>query len=525
MFSQVFKYYHTIRFLQWVQVKYRLVYLFRKSIGFKKVSLSNILFTDSKSLVNFSPSLPEQDVLFGKNSFQFLNIRHDFNSKIDWNFSAKGKLWTYNLNYFQFLNQEGISREEGLHLIHDFIDNEDKVEDGMEPYPISLRAIYWIKFIIKHQIYDERIDHSLCLQLRSLKANMEYHLLGNHLLENAFSLLFGACYFENDKLFFEARDLLIEQLEEQVLEDGGHFELSPMYHQIMLYRILDCINLLQNNIKESRKILLEILIKKASVMLGWLKEMSFSNGDIPLVNDTVIGIAPDYKSLWNYAQRLGVPFQAIKLGDSGYRKVVKEKYELLMDVGQIGPDYIPGHAHSDTFNFILYHKGNPIIVDTGASTYEKNERRNFERSTAAHNTVEIEGQEQSEMWGGFRVARRAKVFYLKESANQILAAHDGYQRIRSRHQRCFRTNERSIDIIDIISRGKTAKAYFHFHPSLKVQLSENRIEGKFGKIEFKDHIDIHLETYELAIGFNQTRTSVKAAVTFKENLHTKIVLS
>ena len=45
--------------------------------------------------------------------FTFLNIPHDFSDKIDWNYRSYGKLWTYNLNYFDFLNQEEMSKEIG----------------------------------------------------------------------------------------------------------------------------------------------------------------------------------------------------------------------------------------------------------------------------------------------------------------------------------------------------------------------------------------------------------------------------
>ena len=81
----------------------------------------------------------------------------------------------------------------------------------------------------------------------SINENIEYHLLGNHLLENTFSLLFGAFYFKNEKLYNKSKKLLKTQLNEQILEDGGHFELSPMYHQIMLFRVLDCIQLVKLN--------------------------------------------------------------------------------------------------------------------------------------------------------------------------------------------------------------------------------------------------------------------------------------
>ncbi len=48
---------------------------------------------------------------------------------------------------------------------------------------------------------------------------------------------------------------------------------------------------------------------------------------------------------------------------------------MIIDIGQIGPSYIPGHAHADTFNFVMHAKGQPLFVDPGTSTYETNALR------------------------------------------------------------------------------------------------------------------------------------------------------
>ena len=108
-----------------------------------------------------------------------------------------------------------------------------------------------------------------------------------------------------------------------------------------------------------------------------------------------------------------------------------------MDIGPIGPDYIPGHAHADTFNFEFLYKKRPIIVDIGISTYEKNSRRQTERSTEYHNTIRIDEKDSSEVWGGFRVGRRAKITSYNEEKNKITATHDGYKRMGALHSRSF----------------------------------------------------------------------------------------
>lgn len=124
-------------------------------------------------------------------------------------------------------------------------------------------------------------------------------------MENGFALLFGAYYFNDPVFYKKAKAILIPELQEQVLGDGGHFERSPMYHCIMLYRVLDCYNLVRNNALFGRE-LEDILKERAEVMLGWLEEVVYSNGRIPLLNDAAVGIAPTAKELIEYSQRLGI---------------------------------------------------------------------------------------------------------------------------------------------------------------------------------------------------------------------------
>ena len=283
-----------------------------------------------------------------------------------------------------------------------------------------------MKFLSKNMIKDTEINKTLYHHYRTLFKNLEYHLLGNHLLENAFSLLFGAYYFQDEKLYVKSKKLLISELNEQILNDGAHYELSPMYHQILFCRLLDCINLIKLNFLWQNDNLLSFLEVKASKMNSWLRNITYSNGEIPMVNDATYGIAPQSNELLSYAKEIGITDQQIPLSDSGYRKIRTNNYELFIDVGNVGPDYQPGHAHSDTFNFELIKNGNPIFVDTGISTYEKNDIRQSERATHSHNTVKIGDKEQTQVWGGFRVAKRARITHLIEKPNLIEASHDGY---------------------------------------------------------------------------------------------------
>ena len=124
------------------------------------------------------------------------------------------------------------------------------------------------------------------------------------------------------------------------------------------------------------------------------------------MNDAAFGVAPTSKELLEYAKRLGLHIRENELSDSGYRKFESDNYELVFDIGEVGPTYQPGHTHADTLSFELHINNRPIIIDTGTSTYEVNDIRFYERSTRAHNTVTINGENSSEIWAGHRVGRR-----------------------------------------------------------------------------------------------------------------------
>ncbi len=520
--------FNTIVYLRPIQIYYRVYYFlrnknFRYNTKNKNINKLNPILW--KNTLNHDNSYSEKE-----NSFTFLNISHSFFEKINWNFEENGKLWTYNLNYFDFLNQKNISKETGLRLIHDFIKNETLLKDAKESYPISLRGINWTKFLSKNQVKDELINSTLYSHYCILYKNLEFHLLGNHLLENAFSLLFGAYYFQDKKLYNKSKYLLFSELNEQVLKDGAHFELSPMYHQIILSRLLDSIMLIKLNNAWKKDGLISFLEQKASLMTCWLCNMTYRNGDIPMVNDCAFQIAPSTKELLDYGKSLGVSRKNIELFDSGYRMLKSQKYELFMDLGEVKASYQPGHTHSDTFNFVLYVNNQPFIVDTGTSTYEKNEIRQTERSTNSHNTVTIGDYEQTEVWGGFRVANRAKIISLTESENEFSSSHDGYNKIGVIHNRKFITNIDSILICDELNKQDVFEqiAHFHFHPSIKniVVKDTSLFFTNFDvEISFKGkNIFIIKEFYRFAHGFNKTENAVKLKVVFESNLETTIKL-
>jgi uncharacterized heparinase superfamily protein len=207
-----------------------------------------------------------------------------------------------------------------------------------------------------------------------------------------------------------------------------------------------------------------------------------------------------------------------------------EKYELFMDMGEVGASYQPGHVHSDTFNFLLYVNHQPFIVDTGTSTYEKNERRQLERSTSSHNTITIGDYDQTQVWGGFRVGKRAGIMSLIESDNKFSSSHDGYKNIGVIHNRKFITNKDSVHIFDKLNNLEIYEkiAHFHFHPSIKnINIKDSRVYFKNSNIEMSfngESISLEKEYYKYANGFNKTKNAIKLKVVFESDLETIIKL-
>ena len=518
--------FNTLKYLKPKQIFYQFWFRIKSICSVKK---QYTIFVSEIKPIKWEKGVYKLEAYKKVNNFSFLNLSYSFSDEIDWNFNQFGKLWTYNLNYFDFLNQKNISKETGLQLIKDFIKKDDLLNDGKEPYPISLRGINWVKFLSDNKVRDGFINNTLYNHYCILLKNLEYHLLGNHLLENGFSLLFGAYYFQNEKFYSKSKEILFFELNEQILNDGGHFELSPMYHQIIFSRLLDCIQLIKLNDFWKSDNLFIFLMRKASLMNSWLQNITFQNGDIPMVNDSTYDIAPFSNKLFTFAEKIGVPNIFQPLSDSYYRKINSKKYELFLDVGNIGPDYQPGHAHSDTFSFELHVKRLPVFVDTGITTYEKNIKRQNERETASHNTVKINEWEQSEVWGGFRVARRAKITSLIEKEFYISAKHCGYMKKGYEHQRTFIWRDDIIEILDTLNKSTkdNAKAYFHLHSSIDKPVIKNDkviLDDKGIFISFSDFSKIKIVSYELSQGFNISKQAFKIVVDFDQTLITKIHL-
>lgn len=429
----------------------------------------------------WQPPVARATSMVERDEFRFLNEQHRISSAGDWNSPVLSRLWLYNAHYFDDLVAEDASRRGKWHygLIERWIDENPPGQGcGWEPYPSSLRIVNWIKFHLAGNPLSDKALASLSAQVRFLRGQLEFHLLGNHLLANAKAMILAGCFFsgrEAEAWRAVGRRILARQLPEQVLPDGGHVERSPMYHSLVLEDLLDILNVMSAFAQTSPDGLVETINR----MRSWLWAMAHPDGDIAFFNDAALSVAPSPSALERYAGRLGLESQRAAgagtrvLPDSGYVRLEDEACTLLLDVAPVGPDYLPGHAHADTLSFECSIAGQRVIVNSGTSTYDAGKQRRWERSTAAHSTVTVDDRDSSEMWDVFRVARRARPFDCDVDANAgiVTCSHDGYHRLPGRvtHTRRWQLTDGGFAVTDYVQGGwSEAIGRFYIHPAIEL---------------------------------------------------------
>lgn len=500
--SGIGRYWHTLRHLQPVQLYARLWFRLARP----KVDHGPAPQRRDPSSRGWTTPAPHHVSLIGPDRFRFLNCEHALSDR-GWDDTAIEKLWRYNLHYFDDLTAPGLLRTEWqLALMSRWVrENAPARGTGWEPYPTSLRIVNWIKWAAGGGILPEECLQSLAVQARWLSRRLEYHLLANHLFANAKALVFAGLFFdgpEPDAWLATGLGIFEREIGEQILADGGQFERSPMYHALALEDMLDLCNVVaayagadmgrrQPPVAKWRAVI--------DAMRDWLAAMCHPDGQFGFFNDTATGITPSPQELEAYAARLGFsprPRAApglTELRPSGYIRVDRDDAVAILDVAAIGPDYMPGHAHADTLSFELSVFGQRVFVNSGTSCYGSSAERLRQRGTAAHNTVVVNGQDSSEVWNGFRVARRARPVGLHVARGVeivVRCAHDGYRRLRGapEHTRQWMFGRRSLTIEDeITGRFDHAEARFHLHPSVKL------LDGSVLELDGKHRVHLSIE--------------------------------
>ena len=477
-------YFHTLRYLRPGQIVGRITHRLQRPTPDLRPAPDRARLIDS-----WREPCSRPESLFADHTARFLNVQRRIETPHGWNDPAIEKLWLYNLHYFEGLLAPGNAEQANSRTewVKQWIkDNPPGKGNGWEPYPLSLRITNWIKWILNGAQPTQEILHSLAVQTRYLTQRLEHHLLGNHLFENAKALIAAGRFFAGDEAarwYDLGQRIMQAQLKEQLLDDGGHYERSPMYHALLLEGLLDLHNLHLTTTGDSTS----PWARHAARMLDWLRRLCHPDGGIAFFNDAAFGIAPTLAQLNAYAERLCLSHPTAPsdgtdwLGHAGYARLERPSVVVIADVAPIGPDYMPGHAHADSLSFECSIAGQRVLVNGGTSTYASGAERQRQRSTAAHNTVCIDKQDSSEVWGGFRVARRARTHIQRFDVGpetHLEGWHDGYRRLRGKpvHRRRWSLGADMLVISDEVQTRRRCRieAHYHFHPSVTLRAQTDR---------------------------------------------------
>ena len=437
-------------------------------------------------------NLPQKADFFEFIEFKFLNKKEKLKVPFNWNNKNWDRLWQFNLHYFEWareiLEKSLINNLEieDLKVLEPLIDQWIKYNpvgcgDGWHSYTLSLRIRNWIWLFrcfksLKNQL---RIN-SLWEQILWLHAHKESCHGGNHFLENLITLIIGSLQFKSKRatqIYNESKNLLKKELDIQILEDGGHQERSTSYHISILERLIELGLMIEIFRGERPYWLIHSIFK----MKNWLEIIIIQEKAFPIFNDSSSEACSDIRTIIKYSESfltrnqyieegfrqllLSKAFNKTKIDNSNPTKIKKHArkktipkvsilketgwfifnhlngYDLVFKCGTICPKYLPAHGHSDQFTFDFWKDGEPILRETGVSTYKKGFRRHYERSIVSHNSIQlgeknnhfIKWIEPLEIWSSFRAGRKSKRLDFDSGKHQdwlwLKASHDGYKKL------------------------------------------------------------------------------------------------
>ena len=452
----------------------------------------------------------------------------------DWTGTEHGPLFAYHLHQHEYLRTDAFSARERTELLLDWVARHP-AGVGWDPHPISLRLLCWGKLLLSpgqlafgSESERQTLLRSMADQAETLARGLEVRLQANHLFSNLLSVVWAGLLIEPHPAAGAGEDAVsgaltgarpgadtkantgtgtdtgtaavargwlartpqfLAELSRQILPDGGHEERSPMYHALLLENVLDLLNLVRARSARAPDGLEAALGDAAERMLGALEVLSHPDGRIALFSDAGFDVAAEPAELAAYAARLGLsasrePAAASRvLASTGYVRLVAPEVSLLASVAGPAPAHQPGHAHCDALAFELCLGGHRVVTDTGLYEYRLGQRRDIARATASHSTLQIDGQEQAEVWSAHRVGGRPRVAFEGwdgESVAQAFCA--GWSRPKTLHRRTFRVAAAEAEVIDRLEGpAQRIRSVLPIDPRWSVSLdaSGHKATGRF----------------------------------------------
>lgn len=332
--------------------------------------------------------------------------------------------------------------------------------------------------------------------------------------------------------------ILVEELERHVLADGVYFERASYYHRYTTDFYTHFLILSERNGNGARE---QLVREKLQGLLDHLMHITRPDGTTPLIGDDDGGLlalldereANDFRAtlatgaaLFHRADYRFVAGEAAAatlwlLGGAGLRDFLqlpsqppaqasrafpeggyyvmrdgwtKESNYLLLDCGAHGV-FNCGHAHADALAFELAARGRTLLIDPGTYTYTGSlELRDLFRSSAAHNTLTLDGESSSAPAGPFSWKQSTHgntlAWKSEKRFDYFAGAHDGYLRLESApamHTRSvlFLKHDYWIVRDAVLTEGEHRyDLHFHFvagaHPALEKEAGAQTFAAERG---------------------------------------------
>jgi uncharacterized heparinase superfamily protein len=356
---------------------------------------------------------------------------------------------------------------------------------------VSLRAANWMwgfYFVgAAHACagdgFRRKFIRSLYMHGEFVSRNLETSdINGNHYLSDAVGLIFMGVMFRDTpagvRWLETGEEILTREIEAQVYPDGVDHEASTPYHRLVLELFLTGFLLLE----KTGRAVPQPAWQRVELMLDFVAAYTKPNGLAPLVGDADDGRVQklgtqnlndhryllatcaarfgrgDHKrdagsfadeAFWLLGPDGAAAFDALPVTseagrsaafpEGGFFVLRSPSAHLFIDCGDVGMRGRGGHGHNDILSFELFMNGANVVTDCGAFVYTASrEWRNRFRSTAFHNTIQVDGEEVNRfvepnaLWQLVDDARPAEVRWgFGPSGNFWQGSHTGYQRLPS----------------------------------------------------------------------------------------------
>jgi len=210
---------------------------------------------------------------------------------------------------------------------------------------------------------------------------------------------------------------------------------------------------------------------------------------------------PEFRSIQTTAIKLPV-HQAFPEGGYyilGHEFENEKEIRLVVDAGPLGYKAIAAHGHSDALAFTLSVSGQEFLIDPGTFSYHAEKKwRDYFKGTSAHNTIRIDGENQSVIGGNFMWMQKAnavlEVWEPDSGVDRFMGMHDGYTRLPDpvihRREISLSKHERRIVVTDTLEcQGRHgAELFWHFSEKCNVSIDGTSVFARSDKANIRMHI-------------------------------------